>query len=230
VILLILAVGVVRKSRRILAVGAGLLLFVSWPPTVWLLCQPLEGRYSPVRPEEARVGAIVVLSGNVLHPLPSRPFQMSGFETYQRTMYAAWLHHQLPEVPVLVCGGSPGAPHIESFAATMQRVLAGAGVRPEFIWTEEKSRSTYENAVFGAQILREKGIERIALVTEAYHMPRAERCFRKQQLEVIAAPSGFRNFDFLPREFVPGWSGIRHSEMVLHELVGLLWYRVRGRI
>jgi uncharacterized SAM-binding protein YcdF (DUF218 family) len=145
-------------------------------------------------------------------------------------MYAAWLHHRLGKVPVLASGGNPGPPHVESFAATMKRVLTGAGVPPESVWLEERSRSTYENALFTAGILREKGIRQIALVTDAYHMPRAERCFRKQGLNVAPAPSGFRTFDFNAEEFVPGWSGIRHSEMVLHELVGLAWYRVRGLI
>ena len=56
------------------------------------------------------------------------------------------------------------------------------------IWTEERSRSTHENAVFGAEILRQHEIGRIALVIEARSMLRAESCFRKQGITVVAAP------------------------------------------
>jgi uncharacterized SAM-binding protein YcdF (DUF218 family) len=197
---------------------------------VWLLSRSLESWYSPGPPEQAAVAAIVVLSGNVMHPTPSRPFPIASQNTYNRVVYAAWLHHRLGKVPVLASGGNPGPPHVESFAATMKSLLTAAGVRPEWIWLEEQSRSTYENAQFSAEILREKGIRSIALVTEAAHMPRAERCFRKQGLNVTPAPTGFRTFDFDLEEFVPGWSGIQYSEIALHELVGLVWYRVRGYI
>jgi len=62
----------------------------------------------------------------------------------------------------------------------MRRVLAGEGVPLPMIWTEEKSRSTYENAVYGWKFFT-PGIRKVVLVTEAYHMPRAERCFRKRE-------------------------------------------------
>jgi uncharacterized SAM-binding protein YcdF (DUF218 family) len=194
------------------------------------MSQFLEGWYSQGPPAEAAPAAIVVLSGNVTRPKPSQPFPLAGQDTYQRTMYAAWLHHKLRNAPVLVCGGGAGPPHTESFAATMKRTLVGAGVRPEWIWLEERSRSTYENALYAADILRGKKVQRIALVTEAYHMPRAERCFRRQGFDVIPAPTGFRTFDFSTGEFVPGWSSLRHSELVLHETAGLVWYWLRGRI
>ena len=229
--MVLLLAGAILRSRWVTAVGAAALLVVSWSPTVWLVSQPLEGWYSPITPHSAAgVGAVVVLSGNVWHPLPSRPFPIAGQETYQRTMYAGWLQRELGNVPVLACGGNPGPPHVEAFATTMQRVLAASGVPPESIWTETRSLSTYENARFAAELLRAKGIAKIALITEAYHMPRAERCFRKQGLQVVAAPTGFRTLDFSIDEFVPGWGGIRQSELVLHEAVGLAWYWMRGRI
>jgi uncharacterized SAM-binding protein YcdF (DUF218 family) len=39
-----------------------------------------------------------------------------------------------------------------------------SGVPAGMIWTEDRSKSTYENALFSAEILRAKGITRIALV------------------------------------------------------------------
>ena len=56
------------------------------------------------------------------------------------------------------------------------------------ILTEKRSRSTRENAAYGAVILRQHGIKRIVLVVEAQSMPRASACFRKEGIEVTAAP------------------------------------------
>ncbi|MBW1818606.1 MAG: YdcF family protein [Deltaproteobacteria bacterium] len=38
---------------------------------------------------------------------------------------------------------------------------------------EDKARSTFENALYVARIVRQREIKRIVLVTEAYHMPRS---------------------------------------------------------
>src|SRR2546430_13364869 len=87
----------------------------------------------------------------------------------------------------------------------LRRILRSEGVDDSMIWTEEQSRSTHENATYGAEMLRAKGIRQVVLVTEAYHMLRAEKCFRKEGIAVIAAPCGFRTFDFALEEFLPGW-------------------------
>ena len=56
------------------------------------------------------------------------------------------------------------------------------------IWTEERSHSTYENALYGAEVLRSHGVARIVLVVEAQSMVRAAACFRKQGIAVVPAP------------------------------------------
>ncbi|PWG74936.1 hypothetical protein DF186_15320, partial [Enterococcus hirae] len=58
-------------------------------------------------------------------------------------------------------------------------------------WLEERSRTTWENALFSAEMLRAAGVERVVLVTSAAHMPRSRWCFEQNGIEVIAAPVGF---------------------------------------
>ena len=113
----------------------------------------------------------------------------------------------------------------------MRELLRRAGVPPDLIWTEENSRSTYENALFAAEILRKKGITKVALVVDATSMPRAAACLRKQGIQVLPAPCDFRVFGrpYLD-EFIPNWKAVRRNERTLHELVGLAWYWFRGRI
>jgi len=144
-------------------------------------------------------------------------------------MYAANLYETNP-LPVLLCGGNPGPPYTESFARTMGSVLAKSGVPEDSIWLEERSSSTYENAVFAAGLLRTKHIRKILLVTNAYHMLRAERCFRKQGFEVIPGPVKFQQVTWDLDDLIPNPRAIQQSERVLHEIGGLAWYALRGRI
>lgn len=112
----------------------------------------------------------------------------------------------------------------------MRQLLQEAGVPEAMIWTEQRSRSTYENAVYGAEILRQHGIGKIALVTEARSMLRAELCFRKQRITVVPAPCEFREFESPLDEFTPSWKAISSNEETLHETAGLAWYWLRGWI
>jgi uncharacterized SAM-binding protein YcdF (DUF218 family) len=111
----------------------------------------------------------------------------------------------------------------------MRELLRQAGVPENMIWTEEASTSTYENARFGAEILRRHGVGRVVLVVDARSMPRAAAVLEKQGIRVAPAPSRFREWEGL-RELLPGWEAIRGNEDTLHETLGLLWYRLRGWI
>ncbi len=216
-----------QRSAAPLIAGITALFLVSWPPVAWLTTGSLESRYPDVPLPKGEAEAIVVLAGPFDPPRPERRDTIVGPGTYLRCQHAAWLHTNWRQLPILACaGGAPGA------AAAMRQILVGQGVDPSRIWTDRRSGSTYEDALFAAEILRARGIRKIALVTEATHMPRAELCFRKQGFEVTPAPCGFRSnrWGFGLRELLPGSSAIRNNEDVLHEWVGLAWYWARGRI
>ena len=72
------------------------------------------------------------------------------------------------------------------------------------------------------------GIRRIYLVTHAWHMRRSAMAFRNAGLTVIPAPMAFttryRNDVFA---FVPTAGTLRDAYILTHELIGLLWYRIR---
>src|SRR5947209_7607614 len=118
---------------------------------------------------------------------------MSDHETYERCELAAWLHNNWHPLPVLACGGR-GNDRKQPYAATMGQLLRRAAVPDDMIWTEERSRSTHENAAFGAQILRQRGVNTVVLIVDATSMPRAAACFRKEGINVVPAPSRFRGF------------------------------------
>ena len=231
-LLLIVVVGLTLANRprsRPYLIAATIVLFLfCWPPAAWLALQPLESRYSQTPPANHDVEAIVVLSSAVFLPSPPRPTAILGSDTYERCKYAAWLNTHWKQVPVLASGGGSngGAP----YAVTMSEALIADGVPASMIWTEQGSKSTYENAGNSAAILRQHGIRRIALVTEAYHMRRAEAVFKKQGLEVIPAPCGFRAYEVRSHDILPSWEAISWNEDSMHEAIALFWYWVKGRV
>ena len=230
VLLVITAIGLFRvrkcKGVRLSVIGAIGLFLVSWPPMDWLLSRPLETWYFQRDLSTESAQAIVVLSSSVTPPQSGIPYSLPDKEMYERCEFAAWLHTRVHPVPILAAGGPSGSP----FSETMRQLLQRAGVAESMIWTESRSSSTHENAAYSAEILRQRGIDRIILVTQAQDMLRAERSFRKQGLIVVPAPCAFRELGPALEELIPSWKAIYRNERTLHETVGLGWYWLRGWI
>jgi uncharacterized SAM-binding protein YcdF (DUF218 family) len=89
-------------------------------------------------------------------------------------------------------------------------------------WIESESRDTAANARLLAPLLKRDGVQRIALVTDAWHMPRSVGAFERTGLTVVAAPMGYvlpEQPDLL--EWMPSADGLMDSHKVLHEWLGL---------
>ena len=221
-------------NRSYLSIVAVVCLFLwSWLPVALLTSVTLE-RWHPVSLYPAGdAEVIVVLAGGLRDPYPSEPQASVEQGTYLRTRHAAWLHKHWKALPVLASGGPIGrAPDRLVVSDLMKELLVAEGVPAETVWTERQSLTTHENAVYTSRLLRQRGINKVALVTQGYHMPRAERCFRKQGLEVVPAPCSYQHLvpmddwmDYLPRT-----TAMRFNDAVLHEWVGLTWYWLRGWI
>jgi uncharacterized SAM-binding protein YcdF (DUF218 family) len=128
---------------------------------------------------------------------------------------------------VLTGGGVDGA---RTEAEQMKDLLAVMGVPAEHLLLEAESRDTHDNAVYTAQLLKDRGIQRILLVTSAYHMRRSLALFEAQGLDVIPAPTDFQQLvtpQVLP-PWLPAVSNLSQSTDALHEMVGYLVYRWQG--
>jgi uncharacterized SAM-binding protein YcdF (DUF218 family) len=229
VLLALAAWGFVRRRRSIEAIALIGIFAVTWAPLAWVAAQPLEGWYRADPPSMDGAGGIVVLAGGVFPATGGESGSVLQTNTYLRCRRGAWLWKRSPQLPVLVCGGPSFEVPVPA-ANTMREVMVAEGVPESLVWMEDRSRSTYENALFGAEILRRKGIRRIVLVTEAYHMPRSERAFRKQGIDVIPAPCNFTTVEPGPKGLMPSADAVLTNEFTLHELFGLAWYKIAGRI
>ena len=86
---------------------------------------------------------------------------------------------------VVACGGLAWSGRVE--ADELARMLVDGGVPDQVIVRERRSRDTYENAAYAAEILRARGVGAVVVVTCSWHLPRARRCFERNGLTIGAA-------------------------------------------
>ena len=174
--------------------------------------------------DPAGAGAIVILSGDVQR-LPDDGVAI-GPLTLERLRAGAALHRRTG-LPILVTGGVVDGTSrpVAALMADSLRTDFGVPIR----WVEQVSFDTWENAAFSQPMLAAAGVQRVLLVTHAWHMRRSILAFERHGMVPVAAPV---RPDLWPRytasEFVPRVSAWVNSYFALHEWVGLAWYARRG--
>jgi uncharacterized SAM-binding protein YcdF (DUF218 family) len=232
-ILLLMAAGfmIVRQKRMVgwglIVLGFLLLYGLSSGPIINSLIVPLETSYPPLKDKTVSADAIVVLTGGIsdlswlgLEPEPSDL-------SLERLVKGVMLYRALRR-PLIIAGGSGSLIHSElSEADAMAREAVDLGVLVQDIVIENKSRNTVESAAAVRGLL--KG-NRIILVTSAFHMKRSAALFKKQEFDVVPAPTGYLA---LPQpvswySFIPSAGGIATSSVALSEYISFAWYSVTG--
>ncbi len=232
ILLFIIAMLLLDKKRhlakRLLLIAITCFALLSLPIISQALMKSLEVHpaLTAADMEDHDRQAIVVLGGGSRLAADEFGDETVSHSTLVRLRYAASLFRQT-HLPVLTTGGTPNnKEHAESLL--MSEVLHNEYNIP-VIWREERSRNTAENASFSAEILQQKNISRIFLVTQAWHLRRAVAAFEKQGLDVIAAPTGFegRVFEFNAEKLIPTIDAFENSVLALHEILGYIWYSLR---
>lgn len=145
-----------------------------------------------------------------------------------RLIHATGLYKAGKAPVILASGGAPrgGRPEAEQ----MRDILRVMGVPRSAIVLEPFSRNTHENAVYSAQLLRQRELRRVLLVTSAFHMRRAMGVFRAQGVEAIPAPTDFKRVvaEGVVPSWLPGVGNLSRSTQALHEMFGYQVYRWRG--
>lgn len=94
-------------------------------------------------------------------------------------------------------------------------------------WVDVAADTTRDNARVAAQDLKPLGITRVALVTDAVHMPRSRRVFELNGLAVIPAPTSYTGQrPFAPYQLIPGPGAMREAHVALREWASQLHHEV----
>ncbi|MGA1847543.1 YdcF family protein [Deferribacter abyssi] len=224
-----------KKRIKVVIIFSNILIiiiyFLSIEPTKDFLLLPLENSYPPLNIKTTKnANIIIVLGGGIYDISPDNNLHASVKpDPLKRLIYAYYIH-KITDLPILVSGGRAfKSEKIESEADAMKRVLIKLGVSESKIFTDTKSKNTYENALFCKKIMSKLKIKNAILVTSAYHMKRAVLSFKKVSVKVIPAPTDYKtdrtnyNFD----SFMPKMSYFYDTWHALHEYIGLIYYSLR---
>jgi uncharacterized SAM-binding protein YcdF (DUF218 family) len=229
---LLLRTRLARTGWWVTAVSLFALATIGLSPLGNALIIPLEQRFPP--PDESRdpPDGIVILGGAVSADISDARNVQALNEAAERMTVAVALVRRYPNVRAIFTGGSGNLVYDGNESAGAMRLFESLGVPPGRIMTEDKSRNTYENAVFTKRIVDPKPGERWYLVTSAYHLPRAVGVFRQAGFPVIGYPVDWRTRgpqDML-RPFSVLGEGIRRTDLAVKEWAGLLVYWLTGRL
>ena len=230
-LVILLAAGLALHRRRprlamsLILFSTASLYALSTPWVGGLLQKSLEIS-EPASPDAFRTAeAIVVLGGGRRIDAAEYGGDTLNGTSLERLRYAVLLH-RASGLPILVTGGMPGGSTLAE-GRIMQHVLQKEyGVSPR--WIEDASLTTWDNAQLSASLLKQAGIQRIALVTHAWHLRRAVPLFESLGFSVIPAGIQFSstNVDSI-LDLLPTPAGLRDSTYALHEWLGILWYKLR---
>lgn len=223
-----------QRTRKTVAATLVLLLGLGWMPAPDAILRLLENQY-PELAMDADLSAyagVVVLGGATdsgrMAQDHLQPLLNGAAERMTATVAIA---RRYPNLRVVFTGGEGALMGIgPSEAERAARFFSSLGLTAPRIAFESASRNTYENATLTAQLPNIDIRQRWLLLTSASHMPRSMATFQKAGWNVTAYPVDHQTSTVTPWSDYSIAGGIHSWEMVLHELLGLLAYRITGRL
>jgi uncharacterized SAM-binding protein YcdF (DUF218 family) len=224
-----------RAARGLLALAVTLTLLGNVGVQL-LVFRALVGSLMPFKAGDApaaRRTAIVILGSGSFDAEDwdgrriSTPDRAGAARVLEAVRVFALLH------PAIVIS-SGGNPHPERRSTpggeTMRELLVTLGIPNDRIVLEAQSLTTRDEAVIVAPMLRAQGTDRVILVTSPNHMRRALGSFRAAGIDPIPAiaqefpPAELSRSDFI----LPSELGLYLASSNAHEILGLVYYRLRG--
>lgn len=241
--LIIIGLIFLRRQRlsRFFILAALLVLFVAGNRWVsYSLARSLEWQNLPDQSNQSAQAIVVLGGGTESSQAPRTAVEVNS--AGDRMLHAADLYHQGSAPLIVLSGGN--IDWMESVdkspAADMRQIMLKLDVPDSAMVLQPKSQNTYEDALYSAALLKERGINKILLVTSAMHMPRSAALFKKQGLDVIPSPTDFTitedgwqrtfspNLETFLTDIIPNSSALGLTTNALKEYIGLAAYRLQG--
>ncbi len=176
--------------------------------------------------------AVVLLGAGVATTTDwsGRSHSVLSLPAAERTLEAARVFTLLDPDWIISSGGNPDPndPDQPSGVA-MRETLLQLGVPADRIVVEQQSRTTRDEAVIVSGILKSLGAEHVVLVTSAIHMRRSLAVFHSKGVQAIPAVARGTLYPATGATlYLPSSAGLSLSHDVAHEILGMLYYRLRG--
>jgi uncharacterized SAM-binding protein YcdF (DUF218 family) len=214
-----------RKLVRTLFVASAITAYLGSISVIGgALLVPLENRYPALREDAisaSQVTAIVVL-GSGYSPQDNRPItSLLDGDGLSRISEGVRLALRFPAARLVVSGGA--SVPARAPALGYARFARALGIPQERIVVMDQARDTAQES---QAIAKRLGNQRFLLVTSASHMPRAMLLMERAGANAIPAPTSFHSSGRLAVEgidaFIPCGSGVRQTELAVHEYLGLI--------
>ena len=209
-----------------------LFLFFGYTPLSSFLLSKIEDFIKPSRYPIQQLTGIIVLGGSFGHELESKERnEVLLNDSAERLTKALEIYKKNPKVLILFSGYSNKLkPTGWNESDMAKKFFLDQGVRFENLIFENQSRNTFENIKYSKDIIAKyKGTW--GLITSANHMPRSFFTFKKQGL--ILEPI---NVDYKTGTSSMFWinfdisSGLSNWSIILHELIGISYYKITNKI
>ena len=223
-----------KRKRTIFLSGLILLFLLTNNVLFQLVVKWWEPKTVRINSLEKEYDFIVLLGGysDFQTAMGKSEFQL-GLKGGNRLITALHLYKNGFGKKILLSGGS-GKLLGDKFgeAEYVAPFLKTLGIPDSAIIIENKSRNTWENAVFSKQII--DSIQKNAsciLVTSALHMPRSKACFDKAGLVTTIYPTDYyseKSDNLMKLLIEPSSSNLFAWEAILHEWIGVITYKIKG--
>jgi uncharacterized SAM-binding protein YcdF (DUF218 family) len=209
-----------------------LFLFFGYTPLSNFLLNKLEDFIKPSKYPVQQLKGVIVLGGIFDSGLESKERNDVSLNIgAERLTKALEIYNKNPKLLILFSGFSNELkPQGWSESYMAKKFFLDQGVRSENLIFENKSRNTFENISYSKEFIKNnKGTW--GLITSASHMPRSYFGFKRQGLILEPIIVDYRtgtnpifwiNFDIK--------KGLENWNIILHEVVGISYYKITGKI
>jgi uncharacterized SAM-binding protein YcdF (DUF218 family) len=222
-----------KHGKIILTINITLLLFLSNTRISTWLIEPLENKFPAIPslnkdtiPYKLRICKYIVVlgSGNSENSERSALSRLSN-SGLARITEGTRLALILPNTHIIVSG--PAIGDFPTHASIVKDAATELSLDPSRIIKIETARDTEEESQAIKNIV---GTEPIALVTSAWHMPRAAYLLQKAGVNFIPCPTDFTVRKYAPQskfEFSQINASLTRSTWAIHERLGMIWLRIK---
>jgi len=230
---ILLATRFARLGRILLVASVVLLAVCGFSPLGNWLLYPLEQRFPPWDAARGAPDGIIVLGASIDADISAARGIPVVRSAPDRIVAAAALAHRYPNARIVFSGGSANLLANDAREADYAgAIFESLGIAKSRLIMERRSRNTQENAEFSKALVAPKDGERWLLVTSAFHMPRSIGLFRKAGFAVEPYPVDWRvggREDFFSFADI-GVDGLSRMDVAVREWIGLVAYRLSGKI
>jgi len=209
-----------------------LFLFFGYTPLSNFLLNKIEDFIKPSKYPVQQLTGVIILGGSFDLELESKERnEVLLNSAAERLTKALEIYKKNPRLLILFSGASNKVKSIGWSESDMaKKFFLEQGVRVDNLIFENQSRNTFENISYSKDIIKNnKGTW--GLITSASHMPRSYFGFKKQGLILEPIIADYRtgissifwiNFDIK--------KGLENWNIILHEVVGIFYYKITGKI